>query len=106
MGLDEQPYSGVHIEWTIRYRELKPMPLPFLLRLIKRIYSGMLAMVANWAHNPEVVGSSPSPASNGSFDYWLGHSTVTAEGRVQFPHEPPLVYCLLFSFDQRFSYEY
>ena len=29
----------------------------------------------------------------GSFDYRLGHSTVTAEGRVRLPHEPPAKDC-------------
>lgn len=26
----------------------------------------------------------------GSFDYRIGHSTVTAEGWVQLPYEPPV----------------
>ena len=36
-------------------------------------------MVARWAHNPEVVGSNPSPATNGLLVQWPTTSACHAE---------------------------
>jgi hypothetical protein len=33
---------------------------------LRHLYRGMEQLVARWAHNPEVVGSNPSPATIGS----------------------------------------
>ena len=34
----------------------------------KKLYCGVEQLVARWAHNPEVAGSSPAPATNEFFE--------------------------------------
>ena len=53
--------------------------------------AGWSSLVARWAHNPEVVSSNLSPATN--MVPWCSgyHTRLSREGlRVQFPSEPPL----------------
>ena len=38
---------------------------------ISKIYCGVEQLVARWAHNPKVVGSSPAPATTGELQFSL-----------------------------------
>ena len=52
--------------------------------------AGWSNLVARWAHNPEVVGSNPAPAT---MVRWCSgyHARLSRErSRVQVPYEPPL----------------
>ena len=49
------------------------------------------AGVARWAHNPEVVGSNPSPATKWFVSVVVYHVCLSRRrSRVQIPYEPPL----------------
>ena len=60
---------------------------------LRHLYNiaGWSSSVARWAHNPEVVGSNPSPATN----LWFRSVAVyhvclsRRRSRVQIPSEPP-----------------
>ena len=60
----------------------------FLRHIIFNI-AGWSNLVARWAHNPEVVGSNPTPAT---MVRWCSgyHARLSRErSRVQVPYEPP-----------------
>lgn len=45
--------------------------------IVLKLWGG--AVVARWAHNPKVAGSSPAPATNGLVVKWLSCLSVTEE---------------------------
>ena len=64
-----------------------PFPPPF-----KIFIAGWSSSVARWAHNPEVVGSNPSPAT--MVPWCSGYHVCLSRkrSRVQLPSEPPFFY--------------
>ena len=59
------------------------------LRHLFYYVAGWSNLVARWAHNPEVVGSNPAPAT---MVRWCSgyHARLSRErSRVQVPYEPP-----------------
>jgi hypothetical protein len=56
----------------------------------KRNAAGWSSLVARRAHNPEVAGSNPAPATNhGPMVKWLRHRPFTAATRVRIPVGSP-----------------
>ena len=53
--------------------------------------AGWSSLVARWAHNPEVVGSNPSPAT--MVPWCSGYHVCLSRrrSRVQLPSEPPFI---------------
>ena len=41
---------------------------------IQQLYRGVEQLVARWAHNPKVIGSSPVPANTAAWLRWLEHA--------------------------------
>ena len=49
--------------------------------------AGWSSSVARWAHNPEVVGSNPAPATNskiGLLQLWWAQRTIQSSGYLKF----------------------
>ncbi len=52
-----------------KYLYLQPVSKEISIEI--KIYCGMEQLVARWAHNPKVVGSSPAPATKAGRFYLL-----------------------------------
>ena len=57
------PVEGIGLENREVVKAAQGFESLFLRHLI---IAGWSSLVARWAHNPKVVGSNPSPATNGS----------------------------------------
>ena len=55
--------------------------------------AGWSSSVARWAHNPKVVGSNPSPATNGFVVQWLTRLPVTQKIAGSIPVETAIWLC-------------
>ena len=60
-------------------REVRKLARGFESLIFRHYYRGVEQLVARWAHNPKVVGSSPTPATNGLVVKWLSRLSVTEE---------------------------
>ena len=71
-------------------REVEKSAQGFESLFLRHFYiAGWSNLVARWAHNPEVVGSNPAPAT---MVRWCSgyHARLSRErSRVQVPYEPP-----------------
>ena len=58
---------------------------------VNMFIAGWSSLVARWAHNPEVVGSNPSPAT--MVPWCSGYHVCLSRrrSRVQLPSEPPFI---------------
>ena len=65
------------------------------------IYRGVEQLVARWAHNPKVVGSNPSSATNGFVVQWLTRLPVTQKIAGSIPVETAICGSVAQSVEQR-----
>ena len=73
-------------------REVEKSAQGFESLFLRHLFNiaGWSNLVARWAHNPEVVGSNPAPAT--MVRWCSGYHARLSRGRsrVQVPYEPPL----------------
>ena len=84
------PVEGIGLENRQVVKAAQGFESLFLRHSFVNIFiAGWSSLVARWAHNPEVDGSNPSPAT---MVRWCSgyHARLSRErSRVQVPYEPP-----------------
>ena len=84
------PVEGIGLENREVVKAAQGFESLFLRQFYFYFISRDRAVVARWAHNPEVVGSNPSPATNWSVSAVAYHVCLSRRrSRVRIPYRPP-----------------